>query len=46
MKKDLKELNVMMMDTANAVVTSLATSAILVQTTFTDFLSAMVYITT
>ena len=43
MKKDLKELNVMTMDTANAVVTSLVISAILALTTFTDFLSAMVF---
>ena len=44
MKKALKELNVMTMDTANAVVMLLATSAILVQITFTDFLSVMVHI--
>ena len=46
MKKALKELNVMTMDTANAVVMLLATSAILVQITFTDFLSATVFNTT
>ena len=44
MKKALKELNVMTMDTANAVVTSLVTNAILVQITFMDFLSVMVHI--
>ena len=43
MKKDPKELNVTMMDTVNAVVTLLAINAILVQITFTDFLSAMVF---
>ena len=46
MKKDLKELNVMTMDTANAVVMLLAINAILVLITFTDFLSAMVFNTT
>ena len=43
MKKDLKELNVMTMDTANAVVMLLAINAILVQIIFTDFLSATVF---
>lgn len=42
MKKDLKELNVMTMDTANAVVMLLAINAILVQITFMDFLSATI----
>ena len=46
MKKDLKELNVMTMDTANAVVMLLAINAILVLITFTDFLSATVFNTT
>ena len=42
MKKDLKESNVMTMDTVNAVVMLLVINAILVQITFTDFLFAMV----
>ena len=46
MKKDPKESNVTMMDTANAVVMLLAINAILVLITFTDFLSATVFNTT